>query len=144
MFVIQMWTMIDEKEHKLPTMLQHMGMTDTAYLLSWIFSHLITNTAMTILLTGMGAIFGFQQFLITDYGLMLLCFWLGTLGFTGMALFMQADFELRGTRERQNPVMRLKPPTAWMHISPGTIGTVMPYARHASTKVTKTAGSKNI
>ena len=89
-FVIQAWTMIDEKERKLPTMLRHMGMTDSAYWLSWVFSHLITNTVMTLFLTGMAAMFGFQQFLLTDYALIFFCFWLGLLSFTGMALLMSS------------------------------------------------------
>ena len=64
-----MWTMVDEKERKLPSMLRQMGMLDSAYWGSWIINHLLTNTLMVLILTGACAAANFQQFIITDYSL---------------------------------------------------------------------------
>jgi|TARA_B110000090_G_C13348596_1_gene433982 hypothetical protein len=82
--------MVNEKEKKLPSMLRQMGMTDTAYWLSWLISHIITNTIMSFLVTGFAAVVQFPQFLLTDYGLIYVTFWLSSLSFTGMAMFMSS------------------------------------------------------
>jgi hypothetical protein len=74
-FVVQMWTMVDEKQRKLPSMLRQMGMLDSAYWGSWIFNHLLTNTLMVLILTGACAAANFQQFIITDYSLVFFTFW---------------------------------------------------------------------
>ena len=96
-FIVQMWTMVDEKERKLPSMLRQMGMLDSAYWGSWILNHLITNTIMVLIITGASSLANFQQFMITDYSIVFFTFWLSALGFTGMAIFLSSIFRTADT-----------------------------------------------
>ena len=86
-FVVQTSTMVEERQKRLPEMLQQMGMWHSAYMMSWIVNHLLTNVFCALILAAFGAICRFDFFVENDFGLLLYSLFVTMSGLTGLALY---------------------------------------------------------
>ena len=89
-FIIQLRNLVSEKQYKLRDAMKQIGMMDGAYWTSWLLSSILTNTLSTILLIIMGSIAQFPFFLINDFLVYFIHFWLTMFAFTCSAFFVSS------------------------------------------------------
>lgn len=83
-FVVQMYMIVEEKEHKLRYAMEKVGMYDFSYWLTWYLFDCGVNVIVVLNLMLFGAIFQLELFLETSAGLTFLHFWLCANAFTAV------------------------------------------------------------
>ncbi len=104
LFAGQLSLMMLEKERKLPDQMKIMGMQEAAYWTSWTINHLLVNTLFVLLFILTGFIFQIKIFVLNDFSILFLTFWLSTLAFTGVAFLLSAFH-----RENANALVSITP-----------------------------------
>merc|ERR1712072_1639566 len=89
-FVVQMYLIVEEKEHKLRYAMEKVGMYDSMYWLTWYLFDCVVNFIVVIFLIAFGAMFQLELFLETDFMILFLHFWLCANAFTAAGFFMAA------------------------------------------------------
>lgn len=87
-FVVQLSLIVEEKELHLRESMKLMGLTDTAYWISWFIYCTVMNTLNVLFLIICGHIFGLEFFTENAFGLYMTTFWLTTFAFTGFAFLI--------------------------------------------------------
>lgn len=87
-FVVQMYMIADEKERKLRSAMEKMGMLDSVYWITWYFFDICVNMLVVLNLFLFGAMFNFEVFLENSFGLTFLLLWLCANCFTALGFFL--------------------------------------------------------
>lgn len=89
-FVLQLGDLVYEKEKGLRQALRTMGMSDSAYWLSWLTWQVVINFLSTIALIVTGLIMQFDIFIENDFGISFMVIFLFEMAMTGMAVPLSA------------------------------------------------------
>ncbi|XP_061353106.1 ABC transporter A family member 2-like isoform X2 [Gastrolobium bilobum] len=89
-FVLQMSSLVTEKELKLRQAMSMMGLYDSAYWLSWLTWEAVVTLLSSLLIVLFGMMFQFRFFLKNSFGVLFLVFFLFELNMTGLAFMLSA------------------------------------------------------
>lgn len=89
-FVLQMSSLVTEKELKLRQAMTVMGLYDSAYWLSWLTWETVVTLLSSILIILSGMMFQFQFFLKNSFTVLFILFFLFELNMTGLAFMLSA------------------------------------------------------
>jgi hypothetical protein len=84
-FVIQISEIVSEKEQRLRQALTAVGMYDMSYWLSWHVWQIVLCALQAVLICAFGCAFGFRIFMINDFSVVFITFWLFSLAMSGLA-----------------------------------------------------------
>ncbi|CAM6024303.1 unnamed protein product [Sphagnum balticum] len=90
-FVIQVSSLVLEKETRLRQMMTTMGLMDSAYWLTWLLWEVVLVFVSSLLLVCFGLLFQFDFFLHNNFGVLFFIFFLFSFNMTGFA-FMISNF----------------------------------------------------
>ncbi|TKY73412.1 ABC transporter A family member 2 [Spatholobus suberectus] len=89
-FVLQMSSLVTEKELKLRQAMTMMGLYDTAYWLSWLTWEAVITILSSLLIVLFGMMFQFRFFLKNSFAVLFFLFFLFELNMTGLAFMLSA------------------------------------------------------
>ncbi|KAI9086495.1 hypothetical protein K1719_031579 [Acacia pycnantha] len=89
-FVLQMGSLVTEKENKLRQAMKMMGLYDSAYWLSWLTWEAVITLISSLLIVLFGMMFQFDVFLNNNFAVVFLLFFLFELSMTGFAFMLSA------------------------------------------------------
>ncbi|KAF1870845.1 hypothetical protein Lal_00030155 [Lupinus albus] len=89
-FVLQMSSLVTEKELKLRQAMSMMGLYDSAYWLSWLTWETVITLISSLLIVLFGMMFQFPFFLKNSFGILFFLFFLFELSMTGLAFMLSA------------------------------------------------------
>ncbi|KAK7304602.1 hypothetical protein VNO77_42485 [Canavalia gladiata] len=89
-FVLQMSSLVTERELKLRQAMTMMGLYDSAYWLSWLTWETVVTILSSLLIVLFGMMFQFRFFLKNSFGVLFLLFFLFELNMTGLAFMLSA------------------------------------------------------
>ncbi|KAF7838425.1 ABC transporter A family member 2-like [Senna tora] len=89
-FVLQMSSLVTEKENKLRQAMTMMGLYDSAYWLSWLTWEAVVTLLSSLLIVLFGMMFQFDFFLKNSFGILFFVFFLFELNMTGFAFMISA------------------------------------------------------
>ncbi|KAK4264229.1 hypothetical protein QN277_025437 [Acacia crassicarpa] len=89
-FVLQMDSLVAEKENKLRQAMKMMGLYDSAYWLSWLTWEAVITLISSLLIVLSGMMFQFHFFLKNNFAVVFLLFFLFELSMTGFAFMLSA------------------------------------------------------
>lgn len=87
-FVVQISSLVQERELKLRQAMRTMGLLDSVYWATWTFYAIVFNVFSSLMLSIFGLIFQFNLFLKNDFGLYFVLFFLFQCDMTAMAFFI--------------------------------------------------------
>ncbi|KAJ1401643.1 P-loop containing nucleoside triphosphate hydrolase [Sesbania bispinosa] len=89
-FVLQMSSLVTEKELKLRQAMNVMGLYDSAYWLSWLTWEAVVTLLSSLLIVLFGMMFQFRFFLKNNFAVIFVLFFLFELNMTGLAFMLSA------------------------------------------------------
>ncbi|XP_028787945.1 ABC transporter A family member 2 [Neltuma alba] len=89
-FVLQMGSLVTEKENKLRQAMMMMGLYDSAYWLSWLTWEAVITLISSLLIVLFGMMFQFDVFLKNNFAVVFLLFFLFELSMMGFAFMLSA------------------------------------------------------